>query len=449
LAIVRQFRIGKPRVFVLGIDGVPFSLIKTLGEQGLLPNFRAELSQGSQRRMKSALPCVSSVAWACYMTGMNPGRHGIFGFVDRNPETMELFVPTSSHMAAETLWEWLSRNGKRVVVINVPGTYPPRKVNGILVSGFLCPDMEKISYPRELASDLKTMGYRIDIDSWKARRSTDAFLGDVNEALQKRFEAAFALIKRVQWDFFQLHVMETDRVNHFLWRKWVEGDSVYGPLFVDFYQKLDGYLGALVDRIGDETELVILSDHGFCELQREVYLNHWLEREGFLRMRKESDLVKDLHPESKAYSLYPGRIYVNLKGREATGVVEEGQDYERTRDHLMEALLGVRDPEKDDPIIQRVLKREEVFRGPYLGSAPDLMAIPQNGYDLKGSFAKTTLTATSELMGMHTYDDALLYVRNRGIQKEDNTFSIMDAYSVVLKLMNLEKPEGVEAADLI
>ena len=118
-------------------------------------------------------------------------------------------------LSVETLWEWLSSHGKRVVVVNVPGTYPPRRVNGVLVAGFLCPTLEKISYPREVADELKSMDYRIDIDSWKARESKDDFLVEVNEALDRRFEAALSLMDRVDWDFFQLHVMETDRINHF------------------------------------------------------------------------------------------------------------------------------------------------------------------------------------------------------------------------------------------
>jgi len=449
LAIITASKTGKQRLFVLGIDGVPFSLMKELTEGDLLPNFRVVLSQGSLKRMNSALPCVSSVAWASYMTGMNPARHNIFGFMDRVPQTMEVFVPTSTHMAAETLWEWLSRNGKRVLVINVPGTYPPRAVNGILIAGFLCADINKVSYPREVAHDLKTMGYRIDIDSWKARRSRDKFLVEVTYALDKRFEAAFSLMNRVDWDFFQLHIMETDRINHFLWKHWKEGDSVYGSLFLEFYQKLDGYLGALVDRFGDETDLIILSDHGFCELEREVYLNRWLEEEGLLRMKKKSDSLRDIHTESKAYSLFPGRIYVNLKGREATGCVNEGREYEMVRQNLMEALQGLRDPEKGEPIVRTVIKREEIYDGPFLFSAPDLMVIPNKGYDLKGNFGNATLTKSSEVMGVHTYDDALLYVKNREIQKEDNEFGIMDAYAAVLKLMGLKKPEGVEAQDLI
>jgi len=256
-------------------------------------------------------------------------------------------------------------------------------------------------------------------------------------------------MNRVDWDFFQLNIMETDRVNHFLLKQWSEADPVYGPLFLKFYQKLDGYLEALMNRSGEEVELIILSDHGFCELRREVYLNHWLEKERFLKLRNGSDSTRDIHPESRAYSLYPGRVYVNLKGRESTGRVEEGRAYEATREDLTAGLLGIRDPETGEPIIREVLKREEVYDGPYLRSAPDLVAVPHHGYDLKGNFAKPTLTLRSEVVGMHTFDDAFLFVRNRDIEREDNEFGITDAYTLVPKLMNIRKPDGVEAEDLI
>jgi predicted AlkP superfamily phosphohydrolase/phosphomutase len=383
------------------------------------------------------------------MTGVNPGRHGIFGFLDRIPQTMETFVPTSTHMAAPTLWEWLSAHGKTVGVVNVPGTYPPRQVKGALIGGFLCPDINKISFPPHMARDLKAMGYRIDIDSWKARESRDDFLVEVNDALDKRFEAAFRLMHSLDWDFFQLHIMETDRVNHFLWKYWKERDRVYGRAFLEFYRRLDRYLGMLVDRIGDGTELVILSDHGFCELKREVYLNRWLVQEGFLMMRNGSDSLKSIHPKSRAYSLFPGRVYVNLKGREATGIVSGEQEYEMTRQSITEALQRLSDPDSGESIVKKVLRREDIYWGPFVDAAPDLVIIPNDGYDLKGNFGKPVLTMRSPVVGMHTDDDAFLYVRDREIHQDDNEFGITDAYGAVLDLMEVHKPDDTESQDLL
>ncbi len=129
--------------------------------------------------------------------------------------------------------------------------------------------------------------------------------------------------------------------------------------------------------------------------------------------------------------------------------MEEGKDYEMTRENLMNALLAVRDPENGEPLVEGVLKREEAYNGPYLSSAPDLVTIPRKGYDLKGTFGRPTLTAASEVMGIHTYDDAFLYVRDREIRGNNNTFGIMDAYAAALKLTGMKRPQGVEAEDLL
>ncbi|MFQ5841663.1 MAG: alkaline phosphatase family protein, partial [Thermodesulfobacteriota bacterium] len=214
MGLLDRLRSKGRRVLVIGLDGVPFSLLKRLSAEGKLPNWAKLLESGVFKRMNSIHPCVSSVAWATYMTGKNPGKHNIYGFVDRYPRSMDVFIPTSRDMDGKTLWEILSQAGKRVVVINVPVTYPPREVNGILISGFLCTNIDKIAYPKEKAGLLKEIGYRIDVDAWQARKSIDRFLEDLHLTLDKRIEAAFNFLGGEEWDFFQLHIMETDRINH-------------------------------------------------------------------------------------------------------------------------------------------------------------------------------------------------------------------------------------------
>src|SRR5512145_1177400 len=126
------------RVFVVSIDGVPYDFMKAHIEKGHFPNFKKLAESGSFRRMNSVQPCISSVAWSSYMTGKNPAKHNIFGFVDKKPGSYDIFVPTSVNMKSDTIWEIMSRAGKRVFVMNVPVTYPPRQVNGIMVGCFLC-----------------------------------------------------------------------------------------------------------------------------------------------------------------------------------------------------------------------------------------------------------------------------------------------------------------------
>ena len=450
MGLLDRLSFKKRRALVIGLDGVPFSLLNELSAKGRLPNWAKLVESGSFKRMNSIHPCVSSVAWATYMTGRNPGKHNIYGFVDRYPPSMEVFIPTSRDMAGQTLWEILSRAGKRVVVINVPLTYPPREVNGILISGFLCTNIDKIAYPKEMAGVLKEMGYRIDVDAWQARNSLDRFLEDLHLTLDKRIEATLHFLEKEEWDFFQLHIMETDRLNHFLWGLWEERDAQYGPEFLAYYQKIDGILGRISAMLDGDTRLIILSDHGFCGMKKEVFLNQWLQREGWLKFREENPKsVKDIHQESKAYSLIPGRIYVNLAGRESSGSVCFPDEYERVRDEMKDALLGMRDPDSGERIIERVFKREELYHGPHYKDGPDLVAIPRNGYDLKGNLDKKELTYKGPLVGMHTYDDAFLYLKDGEINRKDNQFEVMDVMPTILKLMGINFPEDLDGEALL
>jgi predicted AlkP superfamily phosphohydrolase/phosphomutase len=450
MGIFDRLRFKGRRVLVIGLDGVPFSLLKSLSGEGRLPNWTKLMESGSMKRMNSVHPCVSSVAWATYMTGKNPGKHNIYGFVDRHPGSMDVFIPTARDMAGKTLWEILSQAGRRVVVINVPLTFPPREVNGILISGFLCPNINKIAYPKEVAGFLKEIGYRIDVDAWQARKSLDRFLEDLHLTLDKRIEAMFHFLEREEWDFFQLHIMETDRINHFLWGLWEGGDTQYGPEFIKYYQKIDAILGRINAGLDGDTCLVVLSDHGFCGMEKEVFLNHWLRQEGWLKFREETPKsVKDIHQESKAYSLIPGRIYVNLAGRESSGSVRFPDEYERVRDDVKGALLAMGDPDSGEMIIEKVFKREELYQGPHYNEGPDLVAIPHNGYDLKGNLDKKELTYKGPLVGMHTYDDAFLYIKDVEVRRGDNQFGVMDVMPTILKLMGLSPPEDLDGQPLV
>ena len=140
----------RKRVCFIGLDGTPYSLLQRMIREGITPNLAALTRPGSLRPMHSIYPWVSSVAWSSFMTGQNPAKHGIFGFVDRDPATLKTYIPTARNMLSPTLWEILSRAGKRVVVVNVPVTFPPKPVNGVLVGCFLSPSLDKTVYPESL-----------------------------------------------------------------------------------------------------------------------------------------------------------------------------------------------------------------------------------------------------------------------------------------------------------
>jgi predicted AlkP superfamily phosphohydrolase/phosphomutase len=432
-----------PRVVVIGLDGTPYTFMQHLLREGLAPNFARLLEEGDFARIHSVYPTVSSVAWSTYMTGVNPARHGVFGFVDRKVGTYEMTIPTARSLRAPTLWDIVGQAGKRLIVMNVPVTYPPHPINGLLVGCFLSPSLSKATYPPELLGRLERLGYRLDADPWKARRSKEAALQEVTDVLERRVRAMFDFLDNDPWDFFQCHIMETDRLHHFLWQEMEEGHAAYAPPFFAFYRRVDEMLGQLRSRLDDNTTLVVLSDHGFCTLKKEVYINTWLQERGWLHLEGAEPKLVDITADSVAYSLDPGRVFLNVAGREPRGCVQPGAPYEALREQIAAAALELRDPDDGTPIVAQVLRREEIYHGPLIEQAADLILVPTVGYDLKGALGKDTLTFKgTELVGTHTYDDAMLYIQGQRIVP--GSWGIVDVMPTVLQLMDVPIPEGLD-----
>jgi len=442
----------KRRVVFIGLDGTPYTFLRKLIEEGRAPNAARLAASGSLLRMDSTWPWVSSVAWSTMMTGVNPAKHNIFGFIDRDPATYKQFIPTARNMKAQTLWEVLGQAGKRVIVVNVPVTFPPREVNGILVAGFLSPNLEKAVYPASYVATLKSLGYVIDADPWKARESKDLALQEVNAALDARIRTLFHLYDREEWDYLHVHVMETDRLHHFLWQQMEEGHPTYAPAFYDFYRRIDDMLGQLADRLDGNTTLMWMADHGFCTIKKEVYVNRWLMDQGWLHLRNvppdRKKGLDEIDPRSVAYSLDPGRVVIRVRGREKEGSVAPGAEYEALRAEIAAAALALRDPDSGEAIFQDVFKREALYHGPYLEQAADLILAPYDGYDPKGTLYKEDLTFKGdELVGMHTFDDAMLYVGGQEIAQK--RFSVLDVMPTILDLMDVEAPASLDGHSLL
>ncbi|MBN1661355.1 MAG: alkaline phosphatase family protein [Anaerolineae bacterium] len=379
-------------------------------------------------------------------------KHNIFGFIDRDPATYKQFIPTGRNMHARTLWEVLSDASKRVIVVNVPVTYPPRQVNGIMVAGFLSPTLEKAVYPPGYLPTLQSLGYIVDADPWKARESKDLALEEVNKTLDARLRTLFHLYDHEEWDYLHVHIMKTDRLHHFLWQQMEEADPIYAPAFYDFYRRIDDALGELAGRLDDQTTLIWMADHGFCSIKKEVYVNKWLMDNGWLRLRTvppdRKKGLDEIDPSSVAYSLDPGRVFIRVRGREKEGPVAPGAEYEALRDQIAAAALALRDPDSGDAIFQQVFKREELYHGPHLEQAADLILAPHDGYDPKGPLYKEDLTYKGdELVGMHTHHDAMLYIG--GHQVAQTRFSVLNVMPTILDLLELEPPSNLDGTSLL
>lgn len=404
------------KAVVLGIDGVPYSLLNELTSRGMMPNAARLLQQGTLRRMESTLPCVSSVAWTSFRTGVNPGQHGITGFTDRLPGSYKTYFPTTSHLTIPTYEEHADCLGLKVFVMGMPLNYPPVPLtNGVSVGCFLSPSIEKAVDPPETLDQLKAVNYRIDVEAGLASKDPGRFIEQLFDTTDGYRNAMFRIWDREDWDLMMIHFMSTDRLHHFMWDQYEDPDAAHHKDFLRLYSRIDEIIGEVASRIQDDTLLMMLSDHGFCGVKYEVNTNVWLQQEGFLRFQTSSPRsLEEIDGRSQAYSLIPGRFYINLKGREPRGSVQPGSEYESVRERIASRLLELRDPQSGEAVIECVEMKESIYGENVSGVAPDLIALARYGYDLKDQIKGKDLFSTGALKGMHTYDDAFLYV-NRDV----------------------------------
>ena len=428
------------RVLIIGLDGATFDLIRPWAAEGKLPNLARLLAEGSAGELKSTTPPMSPPAWSSFMTGKNPGKHGILDFTERKLGTYEIQFVSSRNRKAETVWKMLSRAGKRICVIGVPTTYPVEPVNGIMISGFDAPVLNgRAVHPPGLYAEVKEkLGeYMIspDIAKYVDMDQTDEAVDVLLESIARKAKVAQYLWRREAWDCFMVMFGETDKVVHHFWKHHDPlsphhvplrpGSRYADPIFA-VYQRLDAIVGAFAEEASRDTTLMLVSDHGTGGSgDKIIYLNHWLEANGFLGFHRTGGLWirvkhvvaakvlgkakmwvgrllsaavrKKLRDQklglaakfesilrfsnidwnvTRAYSeetsYYPN-IWINLKGREPKGTVEPGADYEAVRDQLVAALKAWRDPETGAPVVERVWKREEIYHGHCTEKAPDLM----------------------------------------------------------------------------
>ncbi len=396
-----------PRTIIVGLDGVPFGLVQDLARNGVMPCMAEIISEGVFKPLSSSTPEVSSVAWASVITGVNPGTHGIFGFTELTPETYKMRFPNSSDLKAPPFWEqWPGRS----VVINVPGTYPARPMNGALISGFVSPDFQRSVYPKSLIPSLSTLGYRLDVDARKAHHSMDAFLEDLDRTLEARVKACRHLWTSFDWQTFMIVFTGTDRLMHFLWDAYEDETHKYHDRFVDHFTKIDRAIGEIRDSLTDDDRLILHSDHGFERLEKDVYVNHVLVENGFLRLESDRGAgLEGISDETAAFALDPGRIYLHRRGQYARGTVDEIKG-EKLLSEMAELFLALEvDGRK---VIRAVYRKEDAYSGPCMSQSPDLVLVASEGFNLRGKAQADVLAQQSPFTGKHTQDTGFLLVRN-------------------------------------
>ncbi len=430
---------SKPRVMVVGLDGVPCSLVEEFCTKGVLPFMDSLRKAGALARMRVTLPEISSVSWPSFMTGSDPGTHGIFGFSELKPGTYELGFTSFLDLKAPTFWDRLGESDKRSVVINQPGTYPARDIPGAIVSGFVAIDLMKAVRPMKNLAALRRINYEIDIDTQRCRRDHKQLFIELDSTLEARRKAVDHFWTAEDWDYFQVVVTGTDRLQHYIWAAIEDSGHTRHQQALDYYRKVDAFIKDMWEKFSAGTKadaegenFYLLSDHGFCGIKQEVNLNVWLKEQGYLSFTTdEPGGLEDIAPESKAFAMDPSRIYLHLEGRYPKGSLKPDA-VDSLKHEIREKLLAIE--YEGEKVIEMVKDREEIYHGPETPNGPDLVAVSKHGFDLKAAPAAKDLFVRTDLTGMHTWDDAFFWSKER--VKQD--LYINELEGIVTKPLNLK-----------
>ena len=428
----------RDRIVMIGLDGGTWTLLDPLLDEGHMPNLAALRDRGSHGVLKSTIPPVTAPAWATFMTGKNPGKHGILHFfkLAANFEDTQLSIYDEeivnyAAIKEPTLFQVLKGSGKRVGSINLPMTYPPEDLDGFLVSCWLTPPgAKRFTTPPELAEQLGD--YRIDQyfgeDKYAlappgAEFECEAFFADIMDVLEKRAAATLKMMNEQEWDLFMMVFTETDRVQHAYWRA-LDPQGEISPevarereLCLAFYRRLDQHIGALVDAAGPEATLFMASDHGFGPPpSRRASLNFWLRSQGWLNLKDLGPMdalaraivfspsIRPLVPKGLLNRLRrfvsggAGRMEnahrvdwkqsrawsINLNNYHggiflAPGIQGEARD--ALRAEIAAGLETLTDPATGERLVDRVMTREDVFQGPCAVGFPDLVVRLKRNYE--------------------------------------------------------------------
>jgi len=463
------------KVIVIGLDGATLNLINPWAEEGALPNFKKFIKKGAFGNLKSTLPILSPPAWTSIVTGKNPGKHGIYEFWKwPNKEDPKLHLVTCKDRKSPAIWNILTEYGLKSIVINVPVTYPPEKINGIMVSGMLTPNIKSnFTYPKEIKNMLLERGYEIETNLQELSDNRLKTFWKICKTTQKRAEAAMFLIKNYPWSYFMLVFRELDIVQHYFWDK--------KKLILKYYKILDDIIGKFFDLIDLNTIIIIVSDHGFGPINKVVNINTWLNKLGILQINKtlynESVLKRLLYIENKILKIFNKlniRKFINLipmnfkKRIPYSTSIENTINFSQTKayclsfngqylkinnenklfknneftNYLIHNLYELKDPENDIKIVERIIKKDNIYWGVYKNIAPDLLIKTLKGYAFSPTLGKNNIIEIPSKNDIIRYGDheinGIFMAYGKGIinVKIKNAF-VWDIIPTILNIMGL------------
>jgi len=503
------------KCLVIGLDGADPSLVWPWAGEGRLPNIARLMEQGAHGPLHSTYPPISAAAWVTFMTGQQPGRHGIFDFRNFDPRKYSFQdedIVSSTSIAGHTVMDAVSAYGRRVGAVTVPITFPAWEINGAMVSGYPTPDANKsFTYPPELG---QKMGGLTENSALFRASSPAQVLEELNRLTRERARVSAEMLRQDDYDLFVLVIGSTDRAHHDFW-KYQDPDhpaydaqeaATFGNAILQVYQEADRAIGALLEAVDGDTTVIIMSDHGGGPRPKKRFnVNAWLRSQGLLTTARRSNPLRGalrravrtarahfpyqeqlyrrlpmslkrvatqvnsdaqtnlgdvLWPQTQAYRfpMHPpiDGIVLNVQGRQQTGSVPPGAEYEKLRDQIIAALGEVKDPDTDQPVVISAVRREELYEGQYVENMPDLVIMLHASYEggpaVDGSvISPVPLPELSKLSGIHRMNGIFIMARGEPIRPGASVKGarIVDLAPTIMHAMGLPVPRRMDGKVLL
>ncbi len=424
------------KVVVVGLDGATFDVMRPMMEQGRLKNFSALMRSGCSSFLQTVIPANSAVAWNSFATGVNPAKHGVFDFTKRVEGTYSYTPVSSNDRKSRTIWQMASEAGLRCCVVNVPMTYPPEPINGVLISGFPFPESKRdFAFPagilEEISEKTGVKGFLKPSPHFMNEGEQVGLLDELMNVTRDQGKAVAYLMGKERWDLVVTVFDATDVAGHFFW-KYIDKhnpaynesmNAKYGDLLYWAYDAIDDAFGTIRAQAGPDDTILVVSDHGFGPGYYTVYVNNWLLRSGYLKTKRTAgsrtrralfemgfttglvfNIAKKtgmVSPRTYGYSKKSARlgvarsltlssgdidwgrtrayarstgggIFVNLVGREPQGTVHPGEEYGELVAELKSRLRELSDERTGELMFDQVMSKDEFYNGPYFGEASDI-----------------------------------------------------------------------------
>ncbi len=473
------------RVIVIGLDGATLPVIRKVTEKFELPNLAKMLRQGSSGILESTIPYISPPGWISMVTGTNPGKHGIYDFLRLTKEN-SLKLVCFNDCQVKALWNILSEHEKKVVIANIPVTYPASQVNGIFISGPFAPKLS--AYPKEWERKLIDMGYKQEMLAFEAKTekfNKESILSQLLSIERSRRYTFTKLLKEEKWDFYMAVFTFPDRSQHF---------GLDTENFSPFYQILDAFLGDVIAEMGKEDILMIASDHGDSPVSKRILINRWFMERGLLSLKqaklgqilsnigltKEAlqsnwlltnifsrlskyipslyslalkllnfvpsrhgsfDLRRVDFEKSKAFA-YGSRplCFINIISHDPT-------EHKRLYKLIKDFLLTMKDPARGGKCIKNIYSPNDIYQGPCTKFAPHMIIEPEKEYILDSRYVGNQgmlIEDTGSMRTSHALEGILLAYGDNIRAANNIRAEIVDITPTILHHMGLPVPVNMD-----